>query len=69
MTLDSVQSFRPFYSDLFKLYMQTFHLKFTDFVSSYWNKNYKKFGGHEIMQFLNVLYQQENMITKYGMSD
>ena len=68
-TLDSIQSFKPFYSDLFKLYLQTFHLKLSDFASNYWNKNYKKFGGHEIMQFLNILYLQENMINKYGMND
>jgi hypothetical protein len=58
-TLDAIQSFRPFYSDLFKMYMQQFHLKFTDFASEYWNKRYKKFGGLEIMIFLDILYQEE----------
>jgi len=69
VTLDALQSFRPFYTDPFKLYMQKFHLALTSFVSEYWNKSSKKFGGHEIMQFLNFLYTQDNMITKYGMSD
>jgi hypothetical protein len=68
-TLDAIQSFRPFYSDLFKLYMKTYHLKFSDFASAYWNKKYKKFGGHEIMSFLDILYQEEQMINSYGMTD
>lgn len=49
--------------------MQKFHLQLTSFVSEYWNKSSKKFGGHDIMQFLNFLYTQDNMITKYGMND
>lgn len=69
LTLDAIQSFRPFFREVFKLYMQTFHLKFTDFASQYWNKKYKKFAGNEIMSFLDILYQQEQMINSYGMTD
>lgn len=49
--------------------MQNYHIIFTDFASEYWNKEYKDFGGKDIMRFLNVLYDHQALINSYGMTD
>ena len=67
--MDGLQAFRPFYLDLFKLYMKEYHVKFTEFVSTYWNLRGKRFGGRQIMRFLGILHSQENCIKEYGMTD
>jgi hypothetical protein len=42
-TLDAIQAHRPFYSDLFMLYMKTYHTEWTLAAQMLWNENFKKF--------------------------
>lgn len=42
--LDAIQAHRPFYKELFKLYMKQFHLQWTDMVSEYYNQRFTEFG-------------------------
>ena len=38
-----MQAARPFYSDLFKVLVKTYHLEFTKFMKEYWNTRMKEF--------------------------
>ena len=42
--LDALQAYRPFYQELFRLFMETYHKKFTDFLQTFYNKRFKEFG-------------------------
>jgi hypothetical protein len=53
--LDALQAHRPFYSELFKLYMREFHLKWTELVAEYYNANFMKFGVSHYISFLKIL--------------
>jgi hypothetical protein len=42
--LDALQAHRPFYSELFKLYMKEFHQSWTNLAAEFYNANFIKFG-------------------------
>ena len=42
--LDAIQSHRPYYKELHKLYMKDFHLNWTTLVSKYYNDHFKDMG-------------------------
>ena len=64
-----MQATRPFYDEIFKLYIKDYHKKFTKFVAEFWNTRMKEFDGMIIMQFLDIIYHQEHLINHYGMKD
>lgn len=68
-TLDALQSYRPFYPELLKLYAKQFHLGWTDRCKNYWNTRNEEFGVGEIFEFLEMLNEQEELINSYGMKD
>lgn len=68
-TLDALQSQRPFYPELYELYMQAYHQDLTDWISNFWNEKTAEFGGPEILGFVDILMRQESSIIAGGMSD
>lgn len=42
-TMDSLQATRPFYKDLFRLMLEGYHERWTDFVRMCWNVRLKEF--------------------------
>ena len=38
-TLDALQATRPFYKDLFRYYLEGFHMKLIDLCKRFWHKN------------------------------
>ncbi len=42
-TLDCLQATRPFYADLFKALLKNYHLGWTEFMKSFWNKRLLEF--------------------------
>ena len=67
--LDSLQATRPFYQELFKLVMESLHMKWTDHVRKYYNENFKKVGVLSLLHFADLILQQKNKNEKYGMVD
>lgn len=68
-TQDSIQCQRPFYNELFKEYLQYFHLELTHWISDAWNERTKEFNGGDILSFVDLAQKQEKMIMYYGMND
>jgi hypothetical protein len=60
--LDAIQAHRPFYKDLFKLYIKNFHLKWTELASDYYNTKIDIFG---VSQFLNFYFSYKLRVGKY----
>lgn len=52
-TLDALQCQRPFYQDLFKAYLQSYHLELTNFVAKFWNARFKSFSGGNVLIFVH----------------
>lgn len=68
-TLDCIQAHRPFFLELFQLYLKQYHIKLTRQCQRFWNDRMKEFTGMEITDFLNLLHKQEHTINLYEMTD
>ncbi len=65
--LDSLQAYRPFYDELFKLVMKTYHMSWWESVRQWYNKNYKNLGAIQIITIADLLMRQCDKNEKYGM--
>ena len=43
-TLDAIQAHRPFYQELFSIYIKKIHMKFTRLIAQFWNTRREDFG-------------------------
>jgi hypothetical protein len=68
-TLDAFQAKRPFYGALFQEYLKLWHLRWTEYASVVWNGRNAKFDNSMILQFVELLFYQEDTINEYGMHD
>ena len=67
--LDSLQAQRPFYQELFKTVMETYHIKWTEQLRAGYNTLYKQMSGGQVVMFANLITKQTRLNTKYGMLD
>ena len=66
---DALQAARPFINELFKSYLHTYHTKLIMFASNFYNSHLEKFGGVEILKFIQLMLKHDEIIRNYGLSD
>jgi hypothetical protein len=68
-TLDAFQAKRPFYGALFQEYLRLWHLKWTEYTAVVWNERGLGFDNSMILQYVELLFYQDDTINSYGMDD
>ena len=67
--MDALQAYRPFHDELFRLYLLEYHLRFTEFFKQFWDRKRKKFASQQILVYLNLAYNQDEITRQYQMED
>ena len=51
------------------LFLLEYHLKFTKFFKKFWDKRKKLFSSNQILKYLNLAFNQDEITRQYNMDD